>query len=260
MNYEIAIPTYNRPELIQKAALAYLEWSGVSPERVTIWVSGQAQRHLYDVLPEHWQARIQIGVKGLMANRAFAEAQYPEGTEILWLNDDVFHVVELDGQTLKKVMLQKIGEEGFLRARQAGANLWGIYAVHNAFYMERKVRTDLCYLTGSFYGNTIRRDQFLYPVFGDAKEDYERALRFFTRDGLVLRMDYYAPKTIYYNSPEIFPDRATVENNIRCLEELWPDYVRRNARRSKGPWPEILISSRGARAYRKKFAAQFANQ
>lgn len=243
--WRYAIPTYNRPELIQKATLAYLERSGVDPARVDIWISGEAQAPLYAGLPEHWRARFRMGIKTLTGNRLVAERAYPEGQLLVWLNDDIFKVSELsaDNKKLEERPIDDIVAQGFTEMEQARAHLWGVYAVANPFYMKRVVHRDLRYVVGCFFGVKLRADPFFQPQHGDAKEDYERALRFFQRDGAIVRMDSFTPKTIYYNSPEIFPDLATVERNIQWLEASWPQWVRRNTRK-KSPYPEIDISNR----------------
>ncbi len=254
MTYEVAVPTYNRPDLIQKATLAWLDRSVFPPERVTIWISGESQVPLYQsALPPKWWARTRVGVKGLMANRRFAELNhYPEGTRLLWVNDDMFTVRRLapGGKSLVEVTVQDVADRGFAECEARGAHLWGIYAVNNHFYMDERVHTDLRYVVGCFYGVILRKEPYLQPEFGDAKEDYERAMRFYSLDGRIVRMDAYAPKTIYYNSPEIFPNVETVERNIRELERLWPQWVTRDHSK-KGKYPEIRIKDPAARRLKK---------
>ncbi len=239
----IAIPTYNRPELIQKATLAYLERSAFPLEQVDVWISGESQLHLYDGLPDKWKARFRIGVKGLAENRKVAELQYPEGTKLFWMNDDIFLINELvgtDTKRLAEVNITKVLSDGFGVCETLKAYLWGIYAVNNAFYMDERVHTDLRYVVGCAYGMVLRHDEALLPCFGDAKEDYERALRFYQKDGVIVRLDRYSPKTIYYNSPEIFPNNEKIEANIKELEKKWPTWVLRNTKK-KSPYPEINI-------------------
>jgi hypothetical protein len=240
--FRVAIPTYNRPELIQKAALAYLERSQFPIEQVDIWISGQSQWSLYDDLPDHWRKRFKLGVKGLSPNRYAAEDTYPPGMQLFWMNDDIFSIRELaaDGKHLGEVPLQQVLSAGFSACVKAGAHLWGIYAVDNHFYMSRKVHIDLRYVVGCAYGIILQHHEHLRSRFGDAKEDYERALRFYQADGCIVRLDYFSPKTIYYNSPEIFPNTETVEQNIRELERNWPAWVHRNTRK-RSPFPEINI-------------------
>lgn len=241
--YRILIPTFNRPHLIQEATLAYLDRSHVEPEQVDIWVSGESQWPLYEELPERWRARLRVGARGLMANRLAAEFsdEYAEGDQLLWLNDDVYSVRTPDRNSiLTEVPIQEVANRGFSLAKQSDCYLWGVYAVNNAFFMSPKDHLDLRYVVGCFYGIRLRKLKFLQPMFGDAKEDYERAMRFYQFDDRILRMDRYAPNTIYYNSPEIFPNNDVIENNIKSLERSWPTWVKRNTKR-KSKYPEIII-------------------
>lgn len=238
--FVVAIPTYDRPDMIQRSTLAMLDRCHFPRELVHIWVSGEAQRPLYDALPDRWRERIRVGARGLVENRRAAElGHYREGTRVLWINDDVFSIDRLtaDGSRLEETTVQECGERGFAEAVRAGAKLWGVYAVHNAFYMADRVHTDLRHVVGSFYGVTVRHDAELQPEYGSAKEDYERSLRFFSQDGTVVRMDGYSPKTIYYNDPQ---DTVRIEENVQALMRAWPQWVSRNPRR-KSPYPEILI-------------------
>src|SRR5579864_7492429 len=125
-----AIPTYDRPALIQEATLAYLEWSDVLPEQVDIWVSGESQMPLYKDLPAQWKARLRVGRRGLMENRNYADAQYPAGTRLLWLNDDIFYIRRLmpDAEKvlgrLTKVPITEVASAGFSLCEQHGAHMW----------------------------------------------------------------------------------------------------------------------------------------
>jgi hypothetical protein len=243
MEPQVAIPTYDRPEIILRTTLAYLERSDWPTGQTTIWVSGEGQVPLYDSLPAHWRARIRVGARGLQENRLAAERTYPEGTPLVWINDDVSAVRQLDPtahRNLSEVPIGRVIADGFNHCAESGAHLWGIYAVDNHFFMKERVHTDLRYIVGCFYGVVLRHDDSLQPVFGDAKEDYERVMRFYEKDGAVVRMDRYCPRTTYYNSPDIFPNVELIEANIVALEERWPGWVKRNARRRSG-YPEILV-------------------
>jgi hypothetical protein len=241
-SFEVGIPTYDRPELIQRATLAYLDRSGIPEERITIFIAPE-QVHLYRDLPERWQRRIVQSVLGLAKSKQWAEwKHYKEGTNLVWLNDDIFSIRQrITSKNTIESPLGEIATEGFDGMSKVKAWLWGIYAVLNPFYMKPITRYGLCYIVGCAYGTRTRRKKALYPIHGDAKEDYERCLRFYQNDGRLFRMDSYAPKTIYYNSPVIFPNVETIERNIQALEKLWPRLVKRN-RSKKSKFPEILIS------------------
>jgi hypothetical protein len=234
---QYAIPTYDRPALLQKTTLAYLDRCGIEPELVTIWISGEEQQPLYADLPERWLARCRVGAKGLVANRIAAEATYPEGTHLVWINDDVKNVQRLNPASLVEANLVKLAEGAFKICAFADAYLWGVYPVANGL-----LRLDLRHIVGACYGVRLRHDDELQPTRGDPKEDYERTLRFFRRDGSVVRLDDHAVETTYYNdNPPVEPAEA----NVAALERDWPGWIRRNPRR-KSPYPEILL--RDARA------------
>jgi hypothetical protein len=246
----IAIPTYNRPELIQRSTLKMIEDSGIPCERVDIWISGQSQVALYDKLPSKWRRRFFVGEKGLVKNRVRAEeTHYVDGQRILWVNDDVFKIRKTNGPGKPWTIcnLDDVIRDGFSAISGTNSHLWGIYQTDNKLWSSngREVFHGLCYVVGCFYGIIHRRDRSLYPVFGDAKEDYERALRFFSRDGSITRLNRFHPKTIYYNSPEIFTKLPQIESNVAWIEATWPHLVKRNSKKGS-PWPEINLRNRAA--------------
>jgi hypothetical protein len=250
-DFQVAVPIHDRREMTERAVLAYLDRSGIAAERVTLFVA-PGMAHHYAGLPGRWQARVVHSELGLTNSRRWAEwNHYPEGTPLVWLNDDVFSLHRrVDAKRTDEVPLGEVAERGFGLCEKAGAFHWGVYAVLNPFYMKDAVRFDLRHLVGCSYGVITRREKRLYPQFGDSKEDYERCLRFYERDGRLVRMDGYAPDTIYYNpGSALYPTAERIEAAVRNIEDRWPAWVRRNPRR-KGKYPEITIQDPAAKSLR----------
>lgn len=241
----ICVPTYQRAKLLQRDTLAYLERCGVDPKDVLILVASEEERYEYDnELPEEWADQLRITVPGLGDSRNYARHHYlRDGERVIWIDDDVASVRARsnDKETLEANILQ-VQEEGFDAAMAVGAHLWGVYPTVNPFWMKPKVRYGLWHCVGCFYGEVNQWDSALDLQYGDAKEDYERCLRHWERDGLVVRMEWYAPKTVYYREAGGIQGRTheSVEANIRRLQNRWPGMVRNNDRR-KSDYPEILL-------------------
>lgn len=191
---------------------------------------------------------MRVGARGLVNNRLHAERNhYVDGQRILWVNDDVFCVRKTNGP-LKPwaiVPLDDVIRQGFTAIEGTRSHLWGIYQTDNKLWSAKgdEVIHGLFYVVGCFYGIIHRRDERLYPAFGDAKEDYERALRFHDVDGQITRLNRFHPKTIYYNSPEIFTKLRDIERNVSWIEATWPHLVSRNTKKGS-PWPEMSIRRR----------------
>lgn len=244
----IAIPSYRRTRIVQEKTLAYLEHCGVQAGDISIFVADDAELDEYRAaLAPIYSERIFVTAPTLRASRQVAHERYlPEGAEVVWMDDDVTSLV----RRVNEKEVEEISDfpsfvaEGFALARRVGANLWGVYPITNPYFMKTKVRTGLWHIVGATYGIVNTRDPVVDNLeFGDAKEDYERSLRHYERDGTVLRLDFVAVKTAYYRGDAGgINDRtaASVEQNVRALERRWPGLVHRRRQR-KSDYPEILI-------------------
>ncbi|HEY7621715.1 MAG TPA: hypothetical protein VH834_18185 [Solirubrobacteraceae bacterium] len=245
MSWKVAVPTYDHAPLIGQQTLALIEQARVEHERVCLFVADEQERALYAAAVPAWEERLIVTAPGLMASRKLGHAYFAAGEQVVWMDDDVRGLYRLGAdQELRPVDLRAVAEEGFRAAARTGAHLWGIYPVHNAFFMRARIRADLSYIIGCFYGTVIRHEEELHPRLGDPKEDYERTLRYWQRDGVLARLDYICPATAYYR-PGPKGDRlgrtvAVVEANIAAIERQWPAYVRR-ARTKRYGFPEMRL-------------------
>ena len=95
-NYIIAIPSYNRPELIQVKTLALLHKHNIKPKHIHIFVSDRDQYNLYkSKVPAFLYHKLIIGVKGLKNQRNYINNYYREGYHIVEMDDDIDKIVEL---------------------------------------------------------------------------------------------------------------------------------------------------------------------
>ena len=96
-NYIIAIPSYNRPELIQTKTLKVLHDHHINSSIITIFVSDRQQYELYkSKIPSSLYNKLIIGVKGLKNQRNYINNYYPEGYHIVQMDDDIDNIVQLD--------------------------------------------------------------------------------------------------------------------------------------------------------------------
>ena len=247
----VVIPSYNRPTDIQKKTLAYLLRSGWPAENILVLVADTEQAFLYNgaFKDDPWlsQIDIQITKKGLEASRTEARRScLPPGEHVVWMDDDIEDILQLDetGVGLTHAPLPLVAQDGFAALIHSnGLKMWGVAPSANAFYMDLRSRQGLYFCIGCFYGEIIDPDPRLDVVFGDSKGDYERTLRHNDVFGGVIRLDWYAPKTRYrQNAGGVVADAAKVEENVRRLEQHWPQHVRRNEKRKSGV-AEILLKS-----------------
>jgi hypothetical protein len=200
MDYQIAIPSYDRSEICQSKTLAMLEAMGVDADRVTVFVADESQREIYNSrFRGGW--RVVAAELGIFKARRFYHAYYPEGTRILNLDDDIERCLVKQGSkaTGYPGTIDDLAADGFSQCEAAGAKLWGVYPVNNGFFMKDYTVLGLRYVVGAFYGSFAGDHVFLGPRSQQSSgEDYETTLRSFKAYGKIVRLEYLTFKTKYF--------------------------------------------------------------
>lgn len=240
MDYQIAIPSYKRPETIKKKTLKVLETHNIDPNRVTIFVANGEELEAYtnSLLGTPYQ-KLVVGVPTIGAQRNFIERYYPEGTRLMMFDDDVEEVQ-------RKISEQKLGPidnleeeiifKGFEECEKANAKTFGIYAASNAYFMKDRVYTKLCYIIASMFGVIVEHSDDLVRVTNHG-EDYEYSIRQYIRNGAVVRFDNYTVKSNYYKEDgglQTIRTKEYVYNSIKQIADMYPDYCTMYIRESTG--------------------------
>jgi hypothetical protein len=238
--FAVCVPTYRRPDVCRRKTLKTLLSGGIPPERITLWVASAEEEAAYRAcLTAHKDIRITVGVPGLAAQRAHIQQQFAPGTRLVFMDDDISMVKRLSETTgrLEKVTdLAGLFDRGFQEAEKAGAKIWGVYPAASTLYMSAGVSTDLRYLIGALYGTIVAPGATLR--YGDNQEDKERTLRYWKRDGKLVRLNdttiitrYYAPGGMDTPTRKAETDAATAQ-----LVAEFPDLVRRTWKAKQGIW------------------------
>jgi hypothetical protein len=246
MDWVIVIPSYNRVETLKQKTLAVLAEYKIPKSKIYVFVADKEQEKLYkDVEVGH----IIVGVKGLAEVRNFIFDYFPKGKPLVFMDDDVRNLIEFDASSKRHEQplrsLTTVINRGFSECKKANARLWGVYPVPNGFFMKDTVTTDLRFIIGSFWG-CLNPGSELKLKFGSEKEDYQRTLQFWEADGVVVRLNFVAPKTAYYKEPGGMQDDgmearvAKQKTAVTAMMKEWPQYIKMNPRRKSG-YPEILL-------------------
>lgn len=243
MSFRVAIVSYKRAEQLSREALALLERHHIQPERITVGINGEWQREEYErILGTRVGRLIVTESLGLAGNRRSLQLAHDDGDPILWLNDDVRDMMRLRGGKLAPVDdLVATVDAAFDECWRFGATLWGGVPLDNDFYMKEAVNVGLNWVPGAMFGEINVRDPRL-AVRLEFKEDYERTLRRYRRDGCVVSYRGLAPKTTYYNKDGMAEFRTVekVAAEVAQLKAWFPGMIRDNPRR-KSPFPEVMI-------------------
>jgi hypothetical protein len=200
-DYVVCIPSYNRAELLNMKTLNTLQKHNINPLKIFIYVSSVEEKKQYlKILDKKLYNKIKIGAKGIVQNREKITNGYPNDFNILYLDDDIDDV---DISLTEHTSLNDFIIYAFHTARVNGCYLWGIYPVYNSFYREKQKQytTDLRFIIGGFYGiiNRFKCEDLKIQLsqINSQKEDVERTIKYFIKDGKVLRFNRVGYKTKY---------------------------------------------------------------
>jgi hypothetical protein len=231
--YHIAIPSYNRSEVIGSKSLATLERYGIPKDKITIFVVREEFVAYKKACPGY---QIVIGVKGLVEQREFIENWFPLDSNILFMDDDVSDLFFYsDAKTRQPISdLNQFISDGFLRASEIGATLWGIYPVDNAMFASKseEISDGLSYIVGAFYGQKNTMDIRLNG-YGTV-EDRERTILRYLRDGKVLRFNKVGLRTKYFAPGGLMSDERQKIHQIasETLVQKYPTFLRLKIRKN----------------------------
>lgn len=227
MAFEVAIPSYKRPETLTRKTLHTLLAGGILPACITVFVADRQEyaRYLQTLVPGTYGHLI-IGQPTLQGARGFIQTHYPEGTPVVNVDDDVSGILQATSMKQLQAVpdLPALIEEGFALTAAHRLNLWGIYPVANAYFMRPKVTVDLRYIVGAFWGVYATHDPRVRVTLED-KEDFERTILFYLRDGGVVRVNNVCVQTRYYAEPGGMQETRTaarVQTSAQLLVHRYP--------------------------------------
>jgi len=262
-NYAVAIPTYNRQDVVFKKTISTLLNGGVSKSRIYIFVANKEQEKLYeDAVPKTAYHKIVVGEKGIANQRKFIANYFPEGKYVISLDDDVeeFQILKStrrgatqknrpktnNDKLVKMTNVHQFFMDAYKTMKREGLYIWGVYPVRNAFFMYPKYTTDLRFIIGVTFGFIVRRDRNLEPsIQSETKEDYEQTILYYKKDGGVVRFNNIVPKT-KFNSPGGLGTDRFERNKIAAeyLAKTYPDLVKRSDRSNGTPEVKLVLAPR----------------
>ena len=246
--YVVAIPSYNRHDVIAHKTLHTLLTGGVHRTHIYIFVANKQQKYLYEThVPKSMYKEIVVGKLGITNQRIFISRFFPENQYVVSIDDDVEAVMELkhhrgSADTLVPIRdLDQFFKHAHQVLKREKLYIWGVYPVHNPFFMKPNTTTDLRFLIGILHGYIVRHDRRLYPsIHAESKEDYEQTILYYQRDGGVVRFNFVSPKTKFHAEGGLGTDR--IERSRTAAEYLaktYPDIVSRFSR--KNGMPEVKL-------------------
>jgi len=190
----IAIPSYNRADLITILTLSYLERENYPSSKIFIFVASEAEKAQYVLqVPRHLYNQIIIGVLGLKEQRKFISDYFPEGQILIQLDDDVRRIKMLDPRMTFLDLVNRGVDE-----ITSGVGLFGVLPNSDGRKMKQNTTRHLTHILGSFF--ICRNHKDLVVNISD-KEDFERSILYFKRYSAVARYQGAGVDTVYAGTP-----------------------------------------------------------
>lgn len=234
-DYVVCIPSYKRAQLCNDKTLTTLHNNKIPPSKIYVYVANAEEFQEYQkVLTKKFYGHLVIGVKGLVQQRQFIMEQFPSGQHIVFFDDDVSSIDLSMSDIFKGKTLHNFFTSAFKETQKLNAYIWGVYPVFNPFFRKAREEVSTClnYIVGAFYGiinrPMVKELQLTLTRENGQKEDVERTLKYFIKDGIVVRFNRVGFETKYYGKSGglgTFTDRLQpmLEASQRLKKE-YPEY------------------------------------
>lgn len=234
-NFVIVIPSYKRHKTLNKKTLKLLRDNDVPKDLIFIFVADESEFELYNNEIGN-QYKIIIGRHTLQGQRNFINNFFEIGQNIVSLDDDLESFITGYRQNKETIKLENdtlmnIFKKGFIDLKEKKSYIYGFYPVPNRFFMKDKITYHNQYIIGSAYGYINRK----INVNTDDKEDVERSLQHFIRDGITLRYNHISFKTKYYTEKGGLQETRTLETikkGALYINELYPELTKIKIRKN----------------------------
>ena len=268
--YVVAIPSYKRPNTLKNKSLRVLQEHKIDPKRIDIFVADKEQEGIYkNELPKGSYNRIIVGKPGIKNIRNYMPNFYPEGQKIFYMDDDIGQIFQNfnNGKTLPRLNketynkkhnklvklknLHKFIEHAFDLAKKKKMDNWGVYPVENPYFMKPTTKnhedytsTYLSYIIGFMTGVINNRKAELRTI--DDKEDYERSIKYYLKDGGVLRFNNVTCRTNCYKEPggmQVERTKKRIHDSAVYLTKQYPNLCTLNTGKKSG-YTEVRLRDR----------------
>jgi hypothetical protein len=234
MNYRITIASRGRAGKVETIKNLKLD-----PDNVDIFVDTNQEEREYR---KYYNNVYVTGTNGITNARNFILDHYPVNSKIIMMCDDVQAIGRLSSnkkslQNITGNEVDKLICEAFIKCKQFGTKLWGVYPVYNSFFMNHTISSGFC--IASFCGIIVSK--LRYPSELKLKEDYAFTLDNILKYKKVLRCNYLSVKARHYKNKGGCQDYRNDELEKHACNYLLSKYpwgVRRHPKREN----EVILS------------------
>jgi hypothetical protein len=253
VNYKVAIPSYDRAEILRDKTLKTLISQNIKPDKIDIFVANEEEEGKYkDMIDKKLYNKMIVGVKGLVNQRNFITNYYNEGDYIIQIDDDVEGVYKKKSpiktdKTLVKLNLDIFFKNAYDVLIKKKLYIWGVLPVFNPYFATNNITTDLRYIVGALFGCINRKSKDLKLDLESDLEDFLRTILFYKKDSGVVRFNNILIKTKYYGIGGLQTEYGNQEQRIKDrkkrvlkLQKLYPEYISKIKERKSGVYDIVL--------------------
>ena len=234
--FKIVIPTYLRSDTIAQKTLTTLQQEGFLASEITLFVANEEEANLYrQKVPANLYSDLVVGLKGISAQRNFISHYYPEGTHLLFIDDDIRGFKKIRG--FENLHLPTLFADLFIYCQNNNSLLFGCYPASNPLYFKQRIRHGIHLICGSCYGFINTHSVTAEPTLL-CKEDYALSINCYRHTGNLIRLEFLSPITSYWKSKgglqnirtfdvEMEASRKLFYDNLDLIDKLW---VKKNGR------------------------------
>lgn len=183
MDYKIAIPSLNRPELC-KNTVSFLRKMNLKAE-IYVFLKEMDERYHFD---DEMTRIIIHNQTGIQLTRNYMHTFFQEGEKVVFVDDDFTGLLKKKQNKLEDFWdFLELIKIGFSECIKNATKIWGITNTNNPFFMNKAIQFGNYGLPGGFYGLIITKKVFLSENKFGMAEDQEICLRATSTFGGVVR-------------------------------------------------------------------------
>lgn len=231
MDYKIVVCSHDRVHTLKKKTLATLEKYQIPKDKIHIFVAEDEEDAYRQALDGY---KICPGEKGLAQQRNAVSRYFESDEPLFCMDDDIsgFYCSE-NKKIVPLADLDAFIKQGFQKAKEVGASLWGLYPVKNALWLKKSIQRGLVFIYGCSFGLYNKKDVQITLAL---KEDVERTLKFYQRDGVVLRLNWVAPGQSYRKGKGGLSSLRTLEREEAECDTIvrdWPSLAKKVVKKER---------------------------
>lgn len=229
MEYKIVICSHDRVHTLKKKTLSTLESYNIPKDNIYIFVAESEEDKYREALEGY---HICPGELGLDKQRNAVSRYFGEDECLFCLDDDITgFFCRKNNKLVPLGDLDTFVRYGFKTAKEEKCSLWSLYPVKNALWLKNTISVGLVFCYGCCFGLINKKDILIQ---GQLKEDYERSLKFWKRDGSVLRINWVCPSQSYKKGKGGLSEYRTEDRERAECEALVSQYPEAKIREKKG--------------------------